>query len=126
MKELEKMLAKKMGMSKNEDDGGDSEMPDHQAQAKEAVLQELIEMMQSLRANKFGDDFGEMKKVSVMSPDTEGLEEGLDKAKDVIGDMGEEESEDDSTEITPILAEDEEEDEGYNPMAKMKRKGMLG
>lgn len=55
-------------------------MEDMKKQAKLKVLKDLRSEM----SNMMGDDIMEgMKKVTVAAPDAEGLEEGLDKAKDM-------------------------------------------
>lgn len=78
--------------------------------AKKDVLKELMQMaMEELRGkNKHGmDEVMKMKKVSVMAPSKEGIEQGLDKAKDVVADMPMgDESSDESSEDDMYADED--------------------
>jgi len=57
---------------------------------KEAKM-DVLKALQKMATDMMGED---MKKVSVMAKDNKGLEEGLDKAKEIIGDMDEEEEDD--------------------------------
>lgn len=108
MKDLEKILMKKMSNKEP------SEMSPEMLQAKEEVLQELIQAMQELRGKRVGSDLGAMQKVSVMSPDKEGLKEGLEKAEDVLEMMPEE----GEMEEMEMPEEDEEEDEDLKKKMK--------
>lgn len=76
MKDLEKMLSSKKEKSK---------MSDTEVQAKLDVLQELMDMCHSELGGRVKNGMDEMKKVSVMAPDSDSLEEGLDKAKELVG-----------------------------------------
>lgn len=51
--------------------------------AKMGVLKDLHKMASDSMANKLNN----FKKVTVAAPDQEGLEHGLDKAKQIVGDM---------------------------------------
>lgn len=76
MKNLEKML-----MSKNDKNG---KMSEQEIQAKMDVLMELMDMAKQALGSKVKSGMDEMQKVSVMAPDKEGLEEGLDKAQEIL------------------------------------------
>ncbi len=78
-------------------------------QAKMDVLKELMQMAMGEMKDKTGKMMGEMKKVSVMAKDKAGLEEGLDKAKDVVEDMPMGEEDDDMMEEEDDMESDEEE-----------------
>ena len=68
-----------------------------EGKAKKDVLSGLSDEM----GGKLGERLSGLKKVSVAAPSKEGLEEGLDKAKELLGDMPEEESEDDGEHEMP-------------------------
>lgn len=70
-KSMEKLMAKK-----------ESSMPEHEKSARMSVLHHMKQIAED--AMKGHMDRG-MKKVSVMSNDKEGLAEGLDKAKQILG-----------------------------------------
>jgi hypothetical protein len=124
-------------MLKKMKDKGDKMSPE-EAKAKEEVLQELIEMMQNVRADRLKSGMDEMQKVSVMAPDKEHLSEGLDKAKELLGQMPEmhkeegESMEDELSEepemeakemdmgMEKLMPKDEEEDEGQTLFRKRK------
>ena len=78
MKKIEDMVAK---MSKKSD-----KMSDEDIKAKHDVLKELLDMAHGALAGKVKDGMGAMK-VGVMAKDPKGLEEGLDKAKEVVHEM---------------------------------------
>lgn len=59
--------------------------------AKMDALKELRE----LASKAMSDDMDEMQKVSVMAKDSEGLQEGLEKAKELLGKKKMEEDEED-------------------------------
>lgn len=74
MKEMLEKLAK----------GSEADSDGH-AEAKMQVLQELRKMAMDMMGEKVRDRFPhEMHGVEVMAPDKEGLEKGLDVAKDVM------------------------------------------
>lgn len=75
---FKKMLAKKKG-------SGDG-MSSGRQKARGSVLDDLMGNMDSRDGQKLG-----MKKVSVMAPSEEGLEEGLNKAKEVVDGLPESE-----------------------------------
>lgn len=80
MKDLEKLMSK----------AGKSEMSDDAKKAKMEVIMELMEMAKEMMAEGVHKGMSEMKapkgvkEVSVMAPDQEGLEEGLDMAKEIV------------------------------------------
>lgn len=97
MKDLEKMLMKKK-------DKGDGSMDEMHRKAKMEVIQELIQMAKEEMGSRYASDLSnplgepDMQEVKVMAEDEEGLEKGLDKAKDVLG-------------MLPGMDEDEEDEE---------------
>lgn len=60
--------------------------------AKKAKLS-VIQDMKKAAEQKMGDKLGKLKKVSVMSDSDEGLEKGLEKAKQILGHESEEKEE---------------------------------
>lgn len=112
MKSFKEMLAKgkpvKEGMFKD---------------AKMSMLKELQKAM----GDSMSEDVKGLKKVTVASPDKEGLKEGLEKAKEMIGDIGpqgqSEEKEDEENESEEMESEEAEEEmeeaEESDPMAKI-------
>ncbi len=58
------------------------EMPEHEKDAKMSVLEHVRQMAQDMMKDKLD---GGMKKVSVASSSKEGLKEGLDKAREMMG-----------------------------------------
>lgn len=97
MKMLEKLLEKKKGEKPISKEYKDSKM---------SVLKALHDEMSRM----MGDDLKGLKKVTVASDDKEGLEEGLDKAKDLIasGELSPMESEQESEESSEEEKSDEE------------------
>src|SRR6478736_8328892 len=77
MDELSKLMAKKKDAP---------EMSPEEIQAKLEVVKELMAMAQEAMGDgvKRGLDDMHASKVSVMAPDKEGLEEGLEKASDLV------------------------------------------
>lgn len=90
MKDLEKLLMKKADKQ---------ELSKPAIQAKMDVLKELFELSQKLLGEKVKGGMDEMKKVTVMAPDKEGLKEGLDKAKEIA-----------DSPLVDMLSENEEEE----------------
>lgn len=88
---MKKLMMKKKGSMGQEPDAESLE-------AKIKVLEELRDMMAQLMGEKMRSGYDDMKKVSIMAPSEEGLEEGLDTAKSMVSEM-------------PELEEDEEEEE---------------
>lgn len=123
MKDLEKILMKKKESGK---------LSDEEAQAKMDVLQELMEMAHQAMGSKVKNGMDEMKKVSVMAPDKEGLEEGLEKAQELVekpelSDMLEKseempEMEEKEEKQSLSLEDDEDEDSIFNMKSKMSKK----
>lgn len=94
---FKKLLAKKKSSGE--------EMSPGRMKARSSVLDDLVGNMEGREGKKLG-----MKKVSVMAPDQEGLEEGLDTAKEVLGEenqleagmeAAESEMEDEESEMSP-------------------------
>jgi hypothetical protein len=86
--------------------GKEKKMPGHEKDAKMSVLSHLRDMAQESMSGKLGG----LKKVSVMSDKPEGLEQGLDKAKELVKHMGNEE-ESPEGEASESLEEEASEDE---------------
>lgn len=98
-KAFEKMLAAKKAKS--------GEMPKKTMEARGSVLDDLMSNMDDRDSKKLG-----MNKVSVMAPDEEGLKKGLEKAKEVVGEMPEDEmmeDEDLDEEVEHEMAESSEQ-----------------
>jgi len=72
---------------------------------KMEIIQQLMEMM----SGEMGENLKGLKKVTVAAPDKEGLEKGLEKAQEVIGEESMEEGE-----------ECEEESEDSDEASKLK------
>jgi hypothetical protein len=83
MMEMIQKLAKKKGK--------DDELDPMYKDAKMGVLKDIHKMA----SDSMADDVKGMKKVTVASPDEEGLEKGLDKAKELLN-SSPEDAEDDS------------------------------
>lgn len=75
--------------------------------AKMSVLKDIRDMA----ANDMGGDLKDMKKVTVASPDEEGLKMGLDKAKDLV-DEHKDDAEDAADDGDDEVAEGEGSEEG--------------
>lgn len=103
MKDLMKLLEKK-GMKPESED---------KKMAKREVIEDLIAAMSEM----IGDDMeapmsempmmDKMQKVTVAAPDEEGLEEGLDKAREIVDMMPE------SDEMSDYDMEEEDEEDEY-------------
>lgn len=109
MKDLEKMLMKKMKGEESED-----RMSDEEINAKMEVLMELLELSKMMTGDRIKRDMDEMQKVTVMAPDKEALVEGLEKAEDLVETIPEtEESEEnpEEDEASELLEEKEESSE---------------
>jgi cbb3-type cytochrome oxidase cytochrome c subunit len=87
--------------------GEESSMPEHEKQAKMSVLSHLCDMAQESMGSKLHG----LKKVSVMSDSKEGLDEGLDKAHQVLKQMPEEEE---SPEEESLESPEQEMSEGHD------------
>jgi hypothetical protein len=97
---------------------------DHKAKAKLKVLMDLKKMA----ADMMGEDIESgIKKVTVASPDKEGLKEGLEKAEELLGES--EESDDMEDMMSDEDSMEDEEDDLMSIEAKiaelMKKKEML-
>ena len=73
-------------------------------EAKMEVLKELMQMADSSEAEGLLGGMDDMKQVTVAAEDKEGLEEGLEKAEEVLDEMPMDDEED-------MITDDEEEDE---------------
>lgn len=108
MKGLEKLLMKKHGEGKV--------LGKAAAKAKSSVLEDLMSDM----FDQDGDKVKGLKKVTIASNSPKGLEKGLDKAKEMLGDKGMsdedmpegEESAEHEAEESPELEASEHEDMG--------------
>lgn len=109
---------------------GSSDMSPEAKQAKMEVIMELMEMARELMGSGVKSGLDEMQKVSVMAPDAEGLEEGLEVAEDLVGEEGAlAEAADEvaasappmvSAEDVPEKEDEEDEDEDDSPFGKPK------
>ncbi len=125
MKDMEKMLMAK-------DNKQDGKMSPEDMQAKMDVLHELLQMAHEAMGGKVKHGMDEMQKVSVMAPDKQSLEKGLDKAKeiaasghmgmlepdDVTGNHEDDESESDEEKSEPLLG-----DKSKNPDEESDKEG---
>jgi hypothetical protein len=112
MKDLKDILGKKAKLDPMEKD------------AKLAA----IKGMRKMAGDMMADDMKSMKKVTVAAPDQEGLEAGLEKAKEVVeseeGPMHEmsESSDEDSSEMDSMIEQCESPEEIDQLMAKLAEK----
>lgn len=83
MEKFDKLLAKKMKDKK-------SSMGDTERDAKMSVLEHVKDLAQNMMKDKLGG----LKKVTVASDSPEGIQEGLMKAKAMLGSHGEDSSDD--------------------------------
>lgn len=105
---------------------------DMKKMAMKKSLMQLIDMMDELEGEEYGDKLGSMKKVTVAAPTEEGLEKGLSKAEQLLkmrAGMDSEESEDEEGEEEESCEGCEEgcpmcEGEMKAPMMMKKRKMM--
>lgn len=103
MKDLEKLLGK----------AGPSKMTPEQKKAKMEVIMELMGMAQEMMSDNVHKGMSDLKgaqKVSVMAPDVESLEEGLDVAKEIVGSEEEESEESSKEEVLEAAVEAASED----------------
>lgn len=104
------------------------ELSPEEVQAKQEVLMELLEWAQDAMGGRVKSGMDELMapaKVEVMADSPEGLEEGLDKAKDIVEEMPEdmmamEESEEETSED-----EDEEDEDSEDDRKKSFLKNLL-
>jgi hypothetical protein len=68
--------------------GHDDSNSGDDAKGKLSVLEELRQMALDSMGDKLGHKMGDMKQVSVMAPDEQGLKKGLDLAKQVAAKPG--------------------------------------
>ncbi len=105
---MDEMLKKLMERKKA------GKMPAEYKSAKMGVLKDLHGEMSKL----IGDDLKGMKKVTVASPDTEGLKMGLEKAEELVeGKLGDDEESEDMAEMgeSEEAEESEESEEEMSP-----------
>lgn len=95
---FKKMLMKKKEM--------EDPMSEGKKEARSSVLDDLMGNMNGRDGKKLG-----LKKVSVMAPDEKGLKEGLDKAKEIVGEEPSMEEESPEEESTESPEEEQMEDE---------------
>ncbi len=81
------------------------EMSDSDIMAKMEVLKELIQMAEEAAGKGVGEG---LKKVTVASPSSEGLEQGLEKAQELIPNEGEEPMDEMSEEIMDDESDDDD------------------
>jgi len=107
MDKFAKMLEKKKKMGR--------EMSDVEQEAKMNVIKDLRDEASS----KMGEKLGNLKKVAVMSDSKEGLEKGLDKAKEMMANMPEGHMEEESDAHEGKETPEEEALEGHEDMENM-------
>lgn len=128
MSKLEKMLMGQKEENKMSQKGMDVKME---------MLKELMDAAKDGMKGKLLGEMEGMKKITVASPSQEGLEEGLDKAKELLGSEESEESpeheemespemekgeEEEKSELPMEMPMMEEEEEEYSPFMKRKKK----
>lgn len=110
---------------------GSEDMSPEAKQAKMEVIMELMEMARELMGSGVKSGLDEMQKVSVMAPDAEGLEEGLEVAEDLVSseDALAEAADEVAAGAPPMVAaeevsdvepSEEDEDEDDSPFGKPK------
>lgn len=118
MKDLEKMLMK---LKQKEGD----EMDPKSKQAKEEVLQELLNMAHDAMGSKFKNDMDEMQKVTVAAKDPEALQEGLAKAQEMVGQQDDESMEDPAEEKAESPMEEKQEEKQEDEPSMFAKKPKL-
>lgn len=90
---------------------------------KEAKLS-AIKGMRKMAGDMMADDMKSMKKVTVAAPDEKGLEAGLEKAQDLVGEMPDMESEEETPadEMDELLAEVDSPEQIDELMKKLAEK----
>ena len=101
MEQLKKLLEKKMQKP-------GSMMDENKKEAKIKALMGLKDSMGAMGGESLKNHLGEMQKVMVASSDKEGLEHGLDKAKELVAKMPGHEEAEEAIE-SPEMDEDEME-----------------
>jgi len=102
MEQLKKLLEKKMQKP-------GSMMDESKKEAKIKALMGLKDSMGAMGGESLKNHLGEMQKVMVASSDKEGLEHGLDKAKDIVSKMPGNEEEAHEALESPAMEMDEDE-----------------
>lgn len=88
---------------------------------KEAKLN-AVKGMRKMAGDMMADDMKSMKKVTVAAPDQEGLEMGLEKAKDVVEEMPEMEDESPEDEMMEVVEACETPEDIDKLIAKLNEK----
>lgn len=88
---------------------------------KEAKLN-AVKGMRKMAGDMMADDMKSMKKVTVAAPDQEGLEAGLEKAKDVVEEMPEMEDESPEDEMMEVVESCETPEDIDKLIAKLNEK----
>jgi hypothetical protein len=88
---------------------------------KEAKLA-AVKGMRKMAGDMMADDMKSMKKVTVAAPDQEGLEAGLEKAKDVVEEMPEMEDESPEDEMSEVVEACETPEDIDKLIAKLNEK----
>lgn len=88
---------------------GERKMSNPEVKARENILSKISEDAEKQMGEKLG---GHLQKVSVMAKDKKGLEKGLDKAKEVLGQLPEGETEEHEASELPE-EEQKEMEEGH-------------
>jgi len=88
---------------------------------KEAKLA-AVKGMRKMAGDMMADDMKSMKKVTVAAPDQEGLEAGLEKAKDVVEEMPEMEDESPEDEMMEVVDSCETPEDIDKLIAKLNEK----
>ncbi len=88
---------------------------------KEAKLA-AVKGMRKMAGDMMADDMKSMKKVTVAAPDQEGLEAGLEKAKDVVEEMPEMEDESPEDEMMEVVESCETPEDIDKLIAKLNEK----
>lgn len=84
--------------------------------AKSSVMKEIMKMLDGHMI----DDFKNMKKVTVASDSEEGLEEGLDLAKEKVSELSEK-PEEELSEESPEMESEEEQSEEERKIAELQK-----
>jgi hypothetical protein len=103
-------------------------MKENKKMALKQALSQLMEIMDDMEGEGFGEALGGMKKVTVASPTEEGLEKGLSKAEKILKmrqGMDMDDSEEESEECEGCEEGCENCDDRMPMMMKMKKKKMM-
>lgn len=99
MKDLAKLMAGGQA-------GKEHRLDPKEKDIKTSILEDIISAMQDMVASKYGEEqagmlppMDGMEKVTVAADDEEGLKKGLDKAKDLVGELPELDEEEEDEEL---------------------------